>query len=271
MIAMLRRLPGFEAYLLLFLVVLYLPNIIILMFSFNDGIHVALPMKGLTTRWYSGMTENRALIAAAANSLKVAAATSVISTIVGMCGALAVTRYRRRSVRIVGALSMMPLLLPGVVLGVSLLILARLSGIGNSLTAVTLGHIVYCTPLALAILASRLAELDPSLEEAALDLGANPLRSFAQITMPLSAAAIASSLTLTFVTSFDEFIIAFFLAGTDVTLPLYMWGQLRYPNRLPEILALATCILSMSLVAIMITEALRRRGSATGGIADASA
>jgi len=106
---------------------------------------------------------------------------------------------------------------------------------------------------------SRIASLDRRLEEAAMDLGARGAVVFRRITLPLSSTAILSSLILCFLTSFDEFLIAFFLSGTQITLPLYIWGELRFPARLPEILALSSCVLFGSLTLVMLGELLRRQ------------
>jgi spermidine/putrescine transport system permease protein len=246
----------------LFAAILYLPSAFILLFSFNSGIHVAFPLKEWTVDWYIALGRNEALLTAAVNSLKVAAAASLISTTIGVLGGFALVRYRWPGGQGLTALSMMPLLMPSIIMGIALLVLLRTIGFGNSLTAITIGHVVFCTPLSLSLMMSRFVTLDRTLEEAALDLGANEIGTFLKITLPLSAPAIAASLILCLTTSIDEFVIAFFLAGTDVTLPLYIWGQLRFPNRLPEILALGSCMLLGTLALIVVGEVLRRRGAA---------
>lgn len=247
-------------YTAIFAVILYLPAAFILLFSFNSGIHVAFPLKEWTFGWYRALGENDALLAAAGNSLRVAFAASLVATVLGVLGGFALVRYRWPGGQGIAALSMMPLLIPSIIMGIALLVLLRTIGLGNSLTAITVGHVVFCTPLSLSIMMSRFVTLDRTLEEAALDLGANEVATFLKITLPLSASAIAASFLLCFTTSIDEFVIAFFLAGTDVTLPLYIWGQLRFPSRLPEILALGSCMLLGSLMLIIIGEVLRRRG-----------
>lgn len=249
------------AYTLLFAVILYLPSVFILIFSFNSGIHVAFPLKEWTVDWYRQLTQDQSLLDAAANSLKVATATSIASTAIGTLGAFALVRYRWPGGQTITGLSMLPLLMPSIIMGIALLVLLRAAGLDNSLTAITVGHIIFCTPLGLSIMMSRFVTLDRSLEEAAMDLGANEVSTFIKITLPLSAAAIFASIILCFTTSIDEFVIAFFLSGTDVTLPLYIWGQLRFPAHLPEILALGSCMLVGSLFLIFISEALRRRGA----------
>jgi spermidine/putrescine transport system permease protein len=248
-------------YTLVFAVVLYLPSVFILIFSFNSGIHIAFPLKTWTVDWYVQLSQDDALLDATLNSLKVASAAALLATAIGTLGAFALVRYRWPGGQAVTGLSMLPLLMPSIIMGIALLVLLRAAGLDNSLTAITLGHIVFCTPLSLSIMMSRFVTLDRSLEEAAMDLGANEIRTFIKITLPLSAAAIAASIILCFTTSIDEFVIAFFLSGTDVTLPLYIWGQLRFPSHLPEILALGSCMLVGSLLLVFISEALRRRGA----------
>ncbi|HVJ41971.1 MAG TPA: ABC transporter permease [Dongiaceae bacterium] len=248
-------------YTLLFAVLLYLPSVFILIFSFNSGIHIAFPLKEWTFDWYRQMAQDDALLDAALNSLKVASASSLCATAVGTLGAFALVRYRWPGGQAITGLSMLPLLMPSIIMGIALLVLLRAAGLDNSLTAITCGHIVFCTPLSLSIMMSRFVTLDRSLEEAAMDLGANEVGTFLKITLPLSFAAIFASIILCFTTSIDEFVIAFFLSGTDATLPLYIWGQLRFPSHLPEILALGSCMLVASLLLVFISEALRRRGA----------
>jgi len=248
-------------YTLLFAVLLYLPSVFILIFSFNSGIHIAFPLKDWTFDWYRQMAQDDSLLSAALNSLKVATAASLCATAIGTLGAFALVRYRWPGGQAITGLSMLPLLMPSIIMGIALLVLLRAAGLDNSLTAITFGHVVFCTPLALSIMMSRFVTLDRSLEEAAMDLGANEVRTFLKITLPLSSAAIFASIILCFTTSIDEFVIAFFLSGTDVTLPLYIWGQLRFPSHLPEILALGSCMLLGSLGLVFISEALRRRGA----------
>jgi len=245
-------------YTLAFAALLYLPSACILLFSFNSGIHIKFPLDSFTFGWYQALIKNGALLEATANSLKVGAAAALVATVIGVLGAFALVRFDLKGGKTITALSIMPLLIPSIILGISLLVLLRVVGIDNSLIAVTIGHIVFCTPLSLSIMISRFVGLDRTLEQAAMDLGAREIRVFWKITLPLSASAILASLILCFLTSFDEFVIAFFLCGTRVTLPLYIWGQLRFPAHLPEILALASCVLMGSLALIVLSEVLRR-------------
>jgi spermidine/putrescine transport system permease protein len=253
------RVDWLGIYVPIFIVLLYLPSLFVFIFSLNSGIHVAFPLKSLTFDWYSHMASNDALLAAARNSLRIGTISGLVATIFGVLAAFVLVRYHPPGSRPIATLAMLPLLIPGVILGISMLVMLRVLGFQNSLVAVAFGHVMFCTPLTLSIMSSRFVALDASIEEAALDLGANEWRTFMAITLPLCWSAMLSSFILAFVASFDEFIIAFFLAGTQITLPLYIWGQLRFPSRLPEILALGSCTLAFSFVCVLLAEWLRRR------------
>ncbi len=248
------------AYVPLFALLLYLPSLLILLFSFNDGIYVAFPLKGFTTVWYEKLVGNDALLRAARNSFFVGLFAATVATIVGTLGAFAIVRYKLRIARPMAVLANLPLLIPAIILGIAMLVLLRALGFENSLWAIACGHVVVCTPLSLSVMLSRFVNLDPTLEEAAMDLGAKERKTFFVITLPLSLSAIASSFILCFTTSFDEFVVAFFLSGPDQTLPLYIWGQLRFPTTLPMVLALGTVVLSATLALVVFSEWLRRRG-----------
>ena len=136
------------------------------------------------------------------------------------------------------------------------------------------GHVLICVPFSVAILSSAFQGLDPSLEEASMDLGETRFGTFRRVIMPLILPGIISSLLITFTISLDEFIIAFFLTGTDVTLPVYIWGQMRFPTKLPSVMALGTILLVLSVFVLVLGEVFRHRSasrqgqdaSATGGL-----
>jgi spermidine/putrescine transport system permease protein len=249
-------------YTALFAVLLYLPSACIMLFSFNSGIHIKLPLDSFTLDWYRALAANDSLLEAAANSFKVGLTAASVATVIGVLGAFGLVRFKLKGGKAITGLSIMPLLIPSIILGIALLVLLRVIGVGNSLAAITIGHVIFCSPLSVSIMMSRYVDLDQTLEEAALDLGAKEIGTFLQITLPLSASAIVSAFILCFLTSFDEFVIAFFLSGTQVTLPLYIWGQLRFPQKLPEILALGSCVLVGSLILVMLGEVLRRKRTA---------
>jgi spermidine/putrescine transport system permease protein len=254
-------------YALIYLAFLYIPVLFLPLFSFNDAIYIAFPLKGFTTAWYAQMLTLEPMHAALMNSIKVGSVSAVIATVLGIFGAKAVTRYRIRGQKPVVAVIMLPLVIPGIILGVALLILLSRIGIPLSLYTVTLGHVLITVPFAMATLMARFEGFDKSMEEAAHDLGDNGWWAFWRVTLPMVFPGVLASLLLCFTISFDEFIMAFFLAGTEPTLPIYIYGQLRFPQKLPGVLALGACILVVSFVVVFFSQWLRRRGAA--GVPDA--
>ncbi len=250
-------------YAILFLAFLYIPVLFLPLFSFNDSIYVAFPIKSFTTKWYIYMFNNEPILAALMNSLKVGAATSVFATILGVFAAKAVTRYRMPGKKPVVFVIMLPLVIPGIILGVALLILMSRLGVPLSLYTVTMGHVLISVPFAIATLITRFEGFDKSMEEASADLGENAWWTFWRVTFPMVFPGVLASLLLTFTISFDEFIMAFFLSGTEPTLPIAIWTQLRFPDELPGVLALGSCILVVSFIVVFISQWLRGRGVPT--------
>jgi spermidine/putrescine transport system permease protein len=202
------------------------------------------------------------LHAAVGNTLIVATTAAVLATACGTLIAYAAARRRGRLAGTIAALARLPLLIPGVIIGIALLILVNLVGIGPSLTAIVFGHTAICLPISVTIMRSRFANVPPSLEEAAMDLGADEWTMFRRVVLPLALPAVISSFLLTFITSFDEFIAAFFLTGSDTTLPVFIWSQLRFPRELPTVMALGSLILAVSIAVVAAAEIIRRRGLA---------
>ena len=244
-----------------YLVFLYGPVLFLPIFSFNDSIFVAFPLTGFTTKWYVQAFADGKMIRALEASLQVGAIVAVTATILGMFGAKAVTRYRVPGQNAVTGLIMLPLFIPEIILGISLLILLNTLNIELGLRTVVVGHIMLCTPFAMAVLSSRLDGFDRSLEEASMDLGETPWMTFWRVTFPLAAPGIISSFLLTFIVSFDEFLLSFFLTNQQPTLPVYIWSQLRFPNKLPSVLAMGAMILVASCVLVAIAEWVRQLGT----------
>lgn len=251
---------GLTAYSILYLVFLYVPVLFLPLFSFNDSLHIAFPLKGFTVKWYEQMFANGELLNAFFNSVKVAGSVSIISTVLGVMAARAFTRYRFPGQRPALGLLALPLVVPGIILGIALLIMATWTGVPLSLFAIGAAHVLIATPFATFVMISRLEGFDPNLEEASRDLGESGWTTFWRVTFPLALPGIVASLLLTFIESFDEFILAFFLSGNEATLPLYIWSQLRFPRNLPVVLALGACILLSSFVIVAFAEWVRRQG-----------
>lgn len=256
-----RRIDPLLIYAIFFLIFIYVPVLLLPLFSFNDSPYVAFPLKGFTLRWYEQMVAAEQLQRSLMNSIKVGAITAVISTLLGMMAALSFTRYKIRGRAALNGFILLPLVIPSIILGVSILVILRqFLDVSLSLWTIGAGHVLICTPFSMLVLISRLEGFDRSLEEASLDLGENRFATFWRVTLPLALPGVVSSLLISFTTSFDEYVIASFLASSESTLPMYMWSQLRFPQRLPEVLALGSCILMVSFVVIAFAEWYRRRG-----------
>ena len=243
-----------------YVVFLYLPMTLIPIFSFNDSVQAAFPLKGFTLAWYETLAANERLHAAVGNSVIVATVAAAVATACGTLIAYADTRRRGRFAPMIAGLARLPLLIPGVIIGIALLILVNLIDLGPSLAAIILGHIAICLPISVTVMRTRFRAVPRSLEEAAMDLGADEWTMFRRVVLPLVLSAVAASFLLTFITSFDEFIAAFFLTGTNTTLPIFIWSQLRFPRELPGVMALGSIILALSIIFVTVAEVLRRRG-----------
>ena len=171
------------------------------------------------------------------------------------------TQYRLRGKPAMLGFIGLPLFIPDIVLGIALLMLVSAIGFPLSLATVVLGHLCLCLPFALAVLIARFEGFDRNLEEASADLGEDAWMTFWRVTLPLMLPGIVASLLLTFITSFDEFLLAYFLSGTEATLPVFIWSQLRFPQALPKVLALGAIILMASVALVVLAEWLRNRGT----------
>ncbi|HEY6633228.1 MAG TPA: ABC transporter permease [Rhizobiaceae bacterium] len=251
-------------YVLVYILFLYLPVSLIPIFSFNDSIQAAFPLQGFTTAWYSTLLGNSALSGALVNSLAVGFVAASAATLCGITIAYADLHGRSSFSTAISNLARLPILIPGVIVGIALLILINLVGLGPSRTAIVFGHILVALPTTVVIMRGRFSAIPKSIPEAALDLGASDFATFRRVMLPLSLPAIGSAFMLAFLISFDEFIVAFFLAGTEPTLPLYIWAQLRFPKSLPTVMALGTVILAGSILIAAAAELLRRRGLSGG-------
>jgi spermidine/putrescine transport system permease protein len=259
---------GLHVYAVLYLVFLYAPIILLPVFAFNDGTIIAFPLQGFTFDWFRALATTPALHEATLNSLFIAVTTAVFATCLGLFAARAATRYSFPGKAPIVGFIMLPLVLPEIIVAISLLVIMLQLGLSLSLWTIIAGHTLICVPFSIAILQGSFANMDRSLEEAAVDLGETPLSTFRLVTLPLVMPGIIASLLICFTISLDEFIIAFFLSGNEPTLPVYLWGQLRFPARLPVIMALGTILVLLSVVLLITAEFFRRRGLRRAGLPD---
>ena len=259
------KIPVLRLYTIGYLIFLYAPILLLPLFAFNDSKIIAFPLSGFTTAWFAQMWQDDALFSALKNSLIIGVTVSVLSTTFGIFAARASTRYNFPGKTGILGLVMLPLVLPEMIVAMSLLVVLLGIGVPLSIFTIILGHVLICTPFAVAILSSAFQSLDKSLEEAAYDLGEGPISTFWLIILPLVMPGIISSLLISFTISLDEFIIAFFLGGTETTLSVYIFGQFRFPAKVPSIMALGTLLVLLSITLLATAEYFRRKGIAKAG------
>jgi spermidine/putrescine transport system permease protein len=238
---------------------LYLPIALLFLFSVNSSASLSFPIKQLTLYWYQKLFAADAILRSARNSVIVALGSSFAATILGTMVSILMLRYKFRGQNLIVALAVLPLIVPYVVLGVALLILFSVFHVERSLWTVGIAHTVVSLPYTLLIIAARLAGFDSSLEEAAMDLGADYPTTLRRVVLPLIFPAMVSAWLTAFTVSFDEFALALFLAGTQPTFPVYLFSQLRFANRLPIMIALAVLMMIGTLTLVFIAERFRQR------------
>jgi ABC-type spermidine/putrescine transport system permease subunit II len=254
---------------LLVLAFLYLPIAVMVLFSFQEGRSVTFPFRGPSLEWYEKALANQQLVSGVVNSIWVALIVAVLATIIGTMAAFGLVRGGVRFPNGIRIAVTMPIMLPGILLGLSLLIfLARVINLQLSLWTVVLGHLLFTTPFVVLIVAARLSGFSRSLEWAAADLGASPVRVLWYVVLPLIAPAIVAGALIAVTLSIDEFIVTFFLIGPQSTLPLYIYTQIKF-GVTPEVNAIATLILLgtltvLALGALLATGGRRLRGSREG-------
>jgi spermidine/putrescine transport system permease protein len=255
-----RRAPfSLLLYFFSLIALLYLPIVVLFVFSINSNTTLSFPLRGLTLDWYRKLFEADAVLRAARNSLIVAGGSSLAATILGTMVSILLMRFQFRSKYLLLALATLPLIVPYVVLGVALLLLFSVLHVDRSLLTVGIAHTVVALPYTLLIIASRLAGFDVNIEDAAMDLGADYPTTLRRVVLPLIFPAMVAAWLTAFTVSFDEFALALFLAGTQPTFPVYLFSQLRFANRLPIMIALAVLLMIGTLTLVFIAERFRQR------------
>jgi spermidine/putrescine transport system permease protein len=240
---------------------LYLPIAVLVVYSFNGQGVGGFPPRDLTVGWYRMLFRDDAIWSAVANSLAVALSSVAIALALGIPAALALDRTNFPGKAVFRRLVLLPLVLPGIITGLSLLMLFREADLRLSLTTVILGHSTAFLAVATTEVFAGLQKSDRAQEEASLDLGANDWQTLWRVTLPNLRLSIVSAALLIFTLSMDEIAVSFFLIGRDNTLPLEIWGRLRR-GITPEINAISTLIFLFSLGAIVLWYRLRRRAQA---------
>jgi spermidine/putrescine transport system permease protein len=232
----------------------YLPLALLILFSFNRSEIGSFPIIGFSLTWYRELFEDLFVKGAFRNSLVVAALATLIATPVGALAAFGLVRARFRFKSLLTSLIIVPMVIPGLLIGIALLIVfVPIFHVGLSLGTAALGHVVILTPYAVLVVATRLYGFDRSLEAAAADLGATPLRVFWHVTLPLIMPGIVAAALIVFTLSLDQFGVTLFTIGAEGTLPMYIWAQLEGGVK-PTINALGTLFMVGSLLVLLATQ-----------------
>jgi spermidine/putrescine transport system permease protein len=237
---------------------LYLPIVLLVVYSFNDS-RLNLYWAGFTTKWYGLLFGNEVLLRAFQNSLIVAAATTTLAVIIGTSAAWLLYRYRFPAQQTLGLLIFIPMVMPEVLMGVSLLVLFVSLGVPLGYGTLIIAHTTFCFPFVLVGVQARLQGIDPSLEEAAMDLGATPLKAFWLVIVPYLMPAIVAGALMSFTLSFDEYIVTIFTSGADSqTLPLKVYGMVRVGLN-PQLNALSTLFIAATALLVIASQIFTRR------------
>jgi spermidine/putrescine transport system permease protein len=247
------RLPWLYAAAGLALGFLYLPILMVILFSFSQDVTTRFPIRGFTLGWYAEMLTTPHLLDATRNSVIVAAAAALLTALIATPAALALTRYRFRAGGWLTAFFVLPLSLPTLIIAVSLLLLFRATTTPLSLGTVILGHTLYLIPFTFLVIRARLLDMDRYIEEAARDLGASGWRTFWEVTFPLVRSSIVGAMFLVFAQSFDLFVITLMTIGPQSTLPLVVWSMLRTGVN-PSINAISTVLIIISASLLLLAS-----------------
>jgi spermidine/putrescine transport system permease protein len=253
-----RRASLLSVYSALTFAFIYLPIVVLIVYSFNREGVGGFPPRHLTLDWYRQLVGDGAIWDSVINSIIVAAAAVVLSLILGLLAALALDRADFPGKALFRRLVLLPLILPGIITGLSLLMFVVSAGMQLSRLTVLLGHGTALISVATTELFAGLQKIDRAQEEASLDLGATPWQTFWRITLPNLKLSLIAAALLIFTLSMDEIAVTFFLIGRDNTLPLEIWGRLRR-GITPEINAISTLIFAVSVALIVIWYRLRTR------------
>ncbi len=245
-----KRSVGLKVYGFLVYFFLYLPLLVVLIFSFSPS-RIIVGISGFTFKWYEELLQDANLFRALGNSIIVGIAAVGISLCFGTAGALFFNKVNFPAKGVFRTLILLPYVLPGIIVGVSLLIFLKNIDVKLSLFTVLLGHVSFTTPVIMFQVTSRLQRMGPTYQWAAMDLGATPVKTLWYVTLPMIKTALIGGALMAFTISFDEIIISYFVTGTQMTLPVYLYGMMRF-GLSPKVYAISTIILIFSFGLIIL-------------------
>lgn len=254
-----KRLKLSNLYLALILFLIYVPILIVVVYSFNENKLTAI-WSGFSLKWYEELFRDRDLMDALRNSLVLGGLSCLSAVVIGTLGAVGMARIKGRGKGAVEYLSTLPIMVPEIILAMVFLAFFSMLALPFGMTTLVIAHTLFCIPYIYMMVKARLAGLDPSLIEAARDLGATGTKAFFDVTLPLIMPAVASGAMLAFAMSFDDVIISSFMTSPGVTtLPVKIYSRIKF-GVTPEINALSTVILLVTLLVVMSSLLLSRKG-----------
>jgi spermidine/putrescine transport system permease protein len=258
-----RRAPWLGAASTIIFLFLYLPLFVVVLYSFSATKVNAWPIRGYTLDWYRELSQDEDIHDSIKLSVTVGLIAASTAVVLGTLAAFAIDRFNFSGKQAIRFFVVLPIVLPGIVTGVAMLSFFTLLGWPLSKWTIIIGHATFCITLILNNVVARLGQLPRNLDEASADLGATPGRTFWRVTFPLIRPAVLAGAILAFTLSFDEVVVTFFLTGRDKTLPLLIWGRLRQGIS-PEINAVASVIVLVSLVGVLLSNRLSKQAALSG-------
>jgi putative spermidine/putrescine transport system permease protein len=244
---------------------LALPIVLIALYAFNPSNVQGWPLDGLSTKWFSSTFANHEMRDALWLSVKAALLATGIALALGSMAAFAVHRFRFFGREAVSLLLVLPLALPGIITGMALNSLFTFGSVEFSLTTIVVGHATFCIVVVYNNVVARLRRTQGSLAEASMDLGADGFTTFRLVTLPLISTALVGGALLAFALSFDEVIVTTFTAGAQNTLPLWIFGQIRLGQRLPQVNVVVLVVIAITIVPVILAQRLTREAGVVSG------
>jgi putative spermidine/putrescine transport system permease protein len=261
---------AFAVWAALIMLFLFLPIVIIILYAFNPSNVQSWPLPGLSTKWFSSTWHNAEMRNALWLSIRAGLFSTAIALLLGSMAAFAVHRFRFFGREAISFLLVLPIALPGIITGMALNSFISFSGLTFSLTTIIVGHATFCIVTVYNNVLARLRRTQPSLVEASMDLGADGWQTFRFVTLPMIATALVAGALLAFALSFDEIVVTTFTAGAQNTLPIWIFGNIRLGQQLPQVNVVVLFVILISVIPVTLAQRLARdtgaiRPSAAGG------
>ena len=267
---------AFAVWTVLILLFLFVPIALIVVYAFNASNVQSWPLPGLSTKWFSSTFHNAEMRSAFWLSIRAGLIATAIALLLGTLAAFAVHRFRFFGREAISFLLVLPIALPGIITGMALNSFISFSGVGFSVTTIIVGHATFCIVVIYNNVLARLRRTSSSLVEASMDLGADGWQTFRLVTLPMIATALVAGGLLAFALSFDEIVVTTFTAGTQSTLPIWIFGNIRLGQQLPQVNVVVLFVILLSLIPVALARRLTRdtgvlRPAAAGAAVGSSA